>query len=70
MGLSDQDSDALIQQLIDHTTQDGFVYRHRWRAGDLVCWDNRSIIHTGTPYDRHRYRRLLYRTTVEGNGFT
>lgn len=70
IGRDDQDGDALLQWLIDHTTQDEFVYRHRWQAGDLVCWDNRSIIHTGTPCDRDLSRRLLYRTTVVGDGVT
>jgi taurine dioxygenase len=68
IGLDDQESNALIQELIGHTTQDEFVYRHRWQAGDLVCWDNRSLIHTATPFDGERDRRLLYRTTVEGDG--
>ena len=39
-------------------------YRHRWRAGDLVMWDNRCTMHTATVFDATRYRRLLYRTII------
>jgi taurine dioxygenase len=42
------------------------VYRHRWQPHDLVFWDNRSVMHlaAGTPDSE---RRLLYRTTIEGD---
>ncbi|HIO01937.1 MAG TPA: TauD/TfdA family dioxygenase, partial [Alphaproteobacteria bacterium] len=46
--------------------QPEFVYRHKWRAGDLVMWDNRMVMHRGLPYDP-MYRRVMHRTTVAGH---
>jgi len=58
---------ALLKTLLDHATQPAFVYRHKWREGDLVVWDNRSVLHRATPYDIVRYRRLMQRTTISGD---
>jgi alpha-ketoglutarate-dependent 2,4-dichlorophenoxyacetate dioxygenase len=57
---------ALLDELTQFATQARFVYRHRWRVGDLVIWDNRCTMHRGTPYDDVTHRRDLRRTTVEG----
>jgi alpha-ketoglutarate-dependent 2,4-dichlorophenoxyacetate dioxygenase len=54
---------ALIEELIAFATEPQFVYRHRWRLGDLVMWDNRCTMHRGRPYDDTQ-RRVLHRTTV------
>ena len=54
------------QTLLDHATQEKFQYRHRWRPGDLVMWDNRSTLHRATTYDKENHRRVLHRTTVAG----
>lgn len=56
----------LIQELVDFATQDRFVYRHRWRPGDLLFWDNRRALHTGTPFDMKKYVRHVRRTWVRG----
>jgi len=44
--------------------------RIRWRAGDCVMWDNRAVLHRGRPWDTKRYRRVMHRTTVAGDGPT
>jgi alpha-ketoglutarate-dependent 2,4-dichlorophenoxyacetate dioxygenase len=54
---------GLIEELIAFATQPQFVHQHRWRAGDLVMWDNRCTMHRGRPYDDTQ-RRVLHRTTV------
>ncbi len=54
----------LIEELIAFATQPQFVFRHHWRVGDLVIWDDRCTMHRGRPYDEARYRRVLHRTTV------
>jgi alpha-ketoglutarate-dependent 2,4-dichlorophenoxyacetate dioxygenase len=54
----------LIEELIEFATQPQFVYRHRWRVGDLVMWDDRCTMHRGRPYDETKYRRDMHRTTV------
>jgi alpha-ketoglutarate-dependent 2,4-dichlorophenoxyacetate dioxygenase len=54
----------LLRDLIEHATQPGLVYRHAWRPGDLVIWDNRATMHRGRPYDDARHRRELRRVTT------
>lgn len=65
-GMSVEDSAALIEELMDHAGQERFIYRHAWRAGDLVVWDNRCTLHTASLFDHEKYQRLMFRTTVAG----
>jgi taurine dioxygenase len=57
----------LLEELVAFATQDRFVYRHKWRAGDVLIWDNRCTLHTGTPFDLSKYRRHVHRTWVRGD---
>jgi alpha-ketoglutarate-dependent 2,4-dichlorophenoxyacetate dioxygenase len=66
-GLPIEGGRALLKELLDHVTQPQFRYRHEWKEGDLVVWDNRCVLHRATPYDSTRYKRLLQRTTVSGD---
>ena len=54
----------LLRELIEHATQPRFVYRHAWRAGDLVIWDNRATMHRGVRFDDTSHRRELRRVTT------
>ena len=54
----------LLRDLIEHATQPCFVYRHRWRVGDLVIWDNLATMHRGRPFDDTKHRRELRRVTT------
>ena len=54
----------LLKDLVEHATQREFVYRHAWRVGDLVIWDNRATMHRATPFDDARHRRELRRVTT------
>jgi len=54
----------LLHELIEHATQRQFVYRHQWRVGDLVIWDNRCTMHRATPFDDGTYKRELRRVTT------
>ena len=47
-----------------------FFLMHGWQPGDLVMWDNRCGLHRGRPWDESRYRRVMHRTTVAGDGTT
>jgi taurine dioxygenase len=58
---------ALIDELVEFMTADRFVYRHKWRAGDLLMWDNRCTLHTGTLYDDQKYFRVMHRLWVKGD---
>lgn len=66
VGLPEDESRALLEELFAVSTRADLQYRHVWRDGDMVFWDNRSVMHlaTGTP---PHLRRKLYRTTVEGD---
>jgi taurine dioxygenase len=66
LGMPEDESRDLLQQLFKHSTQPQFIYRHVWQPHDMVFWDNRSLMHlaTGCPDDE---RRKLYRTTIEGD---
>ena len=50
--------------MIAHATRPEFVYRHSWRVGDLVIWDNRATMHRAKPFDDTKYRRELRRVTT------
>ncbi|MEQ8193677.1 MAG: TauD/TfdA family dioxygenase [Rhodospirillales bacterium] len=61
------DGERLLKELQDFATQERFIYRHRWRPGDLVMWDNRCLLHRATDtYDMDKHRRILHRTVVRG----
>jgi alpha-ketoglutarate-dependent 2,4-dichlorophenoxyacetate dioxygenase len=64
------DGRLMLRDLIEHATQPEFRYRHSWRAGDLVIWDNRGTMHRGLAYDDSRYRRELRRVTSLDVPFT
>jgi alpha-ketoglutarate-dependent taurine dioxygenase len=66
-GMPRGDGRALVAWLQEFARQDRFVYRHRWRDGDAVLWDNRCTQHCATPFDEARYTRLMHRTTLEGD---
>ena len=65
-GMAAAEGKALIRELHEHCMRPEFAYRHKWRAGDLVMWDNCSTVHSGTSDYGPEHRRLLYRTTVKG----
>ncbi|WP_158925088.1 TauD/TfdA family dioxygenase [Acidisphaera sp. S103] len=64
VGYSLAEGRMLLSDLLEHATQRAFVYRHEWRVGDLVMWDNRCTIHRGRRYDLNE-RRELRRSTTE-----
>src|SRR5262245_51441938 len=53
-----------LRELTEHATQPAFVYRHKWRVGDLVMWDNQCTMHRARPFDDMQYPRDLRRTTL------
>ncbi len=54
----------LLRDLMEHATRPELVYRHAWRVGDLVIWDNRATMHRACPFDDTTYRRELRRVTT------
>ena len=63
-GMPRAESDALLDRLMAHATQERFVFRHRWGPRDVVMWDNRCTMHCATPYDAAGERRVLHRTVT------
>ena len=64
-GLPRAESDALLEALFDHSEKPEFVYRHVWKVGDLLLWDNRCSTHARDDFPSDQ-RRLMLRTTVQG----
>jgi len=65
-GMPDREAEELIRYLQEAATRPEFVYRHNWRVGDALLWDNRCAQHCATPFDDTRYERHMQRTTLEG----
>lgn len=64
-GMTLKESQAILGFLFAHMTQDEFVYRHKWKQGMLLMWDNRNTVHFADGgYDGHL--RVMHRTTVAG----
>lgn len=67
-GMPVAEGEALLQELQDFATQDRFTYRHRWRPGDFVIWDNCALLHRAVDnYDMNAHVRVLNRTVVRGS---
>jgi taurine dioxygenase len=66
VGRDDDASDVLLDRLIDHATQDCFVYRHVWRRHDVVLWDNGRSMHRATA-DYGDARREMHRILLRGS---
>jgi taurine dioxygenase len=59
------ESDELLNAVFDHSEREEFVFRHVWRVGDLLVWDNRCSAHARDDFPSDQ-RRLMWRTTVKG----
>ena len=65
-GLDRAESDRLLDGLIAHAIQPKYQYRHVWRQGDIVIWDNRSTMHKANADYPEGERRLMHRVIVAG----
>jgi taurine dioxygenase len=66
IGMPEPEALALLDELLEHATQEKFQYRHKWKAGDVVIWDNRCLLHKANgdyPVSEVRY---LYRLMLQG----
>jgi alpha-ketoglutarate-dependent 2,4-dichlorophenoxyacetate dioxygenase len=64
VGWPDDESRALLDELLELATHAEHRFAHHWAEGDVVVWDNRAALHRATPFDARRHRRLMQRTTV------
>jgi taurine dioxygenase len=65
-GLSVTESEALLDALWAHATQPRFAMSHEWRVGDLLMWNNLSVLHRRDPFDP-KTRRVMHRSQIKGN---
>jgi len=66
-GVESAEAEALIAALADHIVKPAFIYRHQWRPGDLLMWDNCTVQHRAIQdYDLPQ-RRVMHRTTMGGS---
>jgi alpha-ketoglutarate-dependent 2,4-dichlorophenoxyacetate dioxygenase len=71
LGMEKPRSDALVNELLSFATSGPFTYKHQWRLGDTLVWNNRGLVHQAQTWDRARHRRLLQRTEVSDiHGYT
>jgi taurine dioxygenase len=66
VGLDRQEGDALLARLCEHSTRPEFVYRHQWRIGDFLIWDNCSTQHRAVMDYALPQRRVMERATLCG----
>ncbi len=66
-GVPENEASAIIEQLHDHCIKPEFQYRHEWRTGDLLMWDNATSMHLAICDYALPQRRLMHRTTVIGS---
>ena len=65
-GLPLAESEALLDALWAHATKLEFTWYQQWRAGDLILWDNRCVMHRRDAFDPAT-RRVMHRTQIEGD---
>jgi alpha-ketoglutarate-dependent taurine dioxygenase len=66
IGWQAERGEALLERLLDWSTQPRFTLRHHWSRGDLVVWDNTGVLHRAHPYEPES-GRLMHRTTIDGD---
>ena len=67
-GMKETDAQLLLCELLQHAIQEQFQYRHKWKQGDLVMWDNRCLLHKANgDYDHETQSRYLYRVMLQGD---
>ncbi len=62
VGMEQDAGFALVEELINHVTQDKFTYRHKWQAGDVLIWNDMCSMHLASWFDDTKYDRVVYRT--------
>ena len=69
-GYDEAEGEALLEELTDFCTQPSFVYSHNWQVGDVLLWDQRAVLHRGTPWPYEQPRKLasICSTVRESDG--
>jgi taurine dioxygenase len=67
VGMDVEAGHKLIDDLVAHATQPQFCYRHKWRKGDIVIWDDRCTMHKANGDYPEGARRFMNRIIVAGD---
>jgi hypothetical protein len=59
-GDKSEEGRAFLHRMYEFATQERFVYRHHWKPGEVVIWDNRRTLHRAYEFDYGSYRRVLW----------
>jgi alpha-ketoglutarate-dependent taurine dioxygenase len=65
-GMDSEESERLLQDLVDFACQPPRIYQHTWSPGDAVVWDNRCLLHRGRPWDMTE-PRVMYHSRIAGD---
>jgi alpha-ketoglutarate-dependent taurine dioxygenase len=65
VGMEPEESERFLDQLVDEACRPPRTYHHQWEVGDAVIWDNRRLMHRGTPFDLTQPRRMWH-TRIAG----
>ena len=65
-GLSPDESDTFLDELLDFACQRPRIHHHRWSAGDALIWDNRCLLHRATPWDMTQ-ARVMWHSRIAGD---
>ncbi len=68
-GLASQESERLLDDLVEFACQPPRTHRHAWKPGDVVIWDNRCVLHRARPWD-HAEPRVMHHTRIAGDPAT
>jgi len=60
-----EESNILLHELYSHALRKEFIYKHKWQMGDLLIWDNASLMHRAVDIPQE-YPRVLHRTAISG----
>ena len=66
LGMSEDESEAFLDRLNAEACQRPRIHRHQWSAGDAALWDNRRLMHRGTPFDMAE-PRVMWHTRIAGD---
>jgi taurine dioxygenase len=67
VGMTNDESEPLIEELRDHSVQEDNTYYHKWRVGDVLIWDEIATMHRGAADAAPEERRVMLRTIVHPN---
>ena len=70
VGWSENESRALLGDLLMRATRPENSFHHQWCEGDVVIWDNQAALHRASEYDTSRHKRLMQRTTISSGAIS